>query len=339
MSMFRGCRVVMLLVIAAAVGCGSVGCGGSKPPPLPDAAVSTVPASPAGVFALSSTFELHVPSAAAPALETLLAATDSPDDPSRYLIDRMIATLPEGSVKKIATAAAPYVAAYLNARLVDLAPRFVPGIDGLATGLARIATHLGTVETLRVNADGTGSRVITAIRFDVNGTTKVVPLAAGGIADLAAGLRVTMDVTGRVGISEHEHALPYGAILRLGLDRAVAPSVEPTAGDLGGALGALLDCERLGSVIADRVGLGSPALYAGACRGTMTAIASEVDARLAAIDDTPLGIEVAGTAAGFDEDGDGVMDEMRAGIWTGAVYAGPDREPIDAASFTGAASR
>jgi hypothetical protein len=119
----------------------------------------------------------------------------------------------------------------------------------------------------------------------------------------------------------------------------VAPSVEPTAGDLAGALGALLDCERLGSVIADRVGLGAPALYAGACRATMTAIASEVDAELAAIDATPLGIEVAGTAAGFDEDGNGTMDEMRAGIWTGAVYAGSEREPIDAASFTGAASR
>jgi len=48
---------------------------------------------------------------------------------------------------------------------------------------------------------------------------------------------------------------------------------------------------------------------------------------LAAIDKTPLGIEVAGTAAGFDEDGDGTMDEMRAGIWTGAVYAGSEREP------------
>ena len=328
------CPVLISLALA-----GLAACGGSTPPAVPDAPPSTIPVNPVGVFALGSTFDLHVPAAAGPALETLLAATDSPDDPSRYLVDRMIATLPDGSVKKIASAAAPYVAAYLNARLTDLAPRFVAGIDGLATGLARIATHFGTVETLRVDDGGTGVRQITGLRFDVNGTTKVVPLSAGGLADLVAGVRVTLDVTGRLGISEHVHALPYGAILRLGLDRAVAPSVEPTAGDLAGALGALLDCERLGTVIADRVGIGSPALYGAACRATMTAIASEVDARLAAIDQTPLGIEVTGVAAGFDEDGNGTMDEIRAGIWTGAVYAGQDREPIDAASFTGAASR
>lgn len=318
---------------------GLAACGGSTPSPLPDAPPSTIPVSPVGMFTLSSTFDLHVPAAAAPALETLLAATDSPDDPSRYLVDRMIETLPDGSVKKIASAAAPYVAAYLNARLTELAPRFVGGIEGLATGLARIATHFGTVETLRVDEGGTGVRQISGVRFDVNGTTRVVLLSAGGITDFAAGVRVTLDAAGRLGISEHEHALPYGAILRLGLDRAVAPSVEPTAGDLAGALGALLDCERLGAVIAGRVGLGSPALYGAACRATMTAIASEVDSRLAAIDQTPLGIEVAGVAAGFDEDGNGTMDEIRAGIWTGAVYAGQDREPIDAASFTGAASR
>lgn len=337
MSCLHGvrCGALMAMVIA-----GLAACGGSTPAVAPDAAPpSTVPVSPVGTFAVISTFDLHVPAAAGPALATLLAATDSPDDPSRYLIDRMIDTLPEGSVKKIAVAAAPYLAAYLNARLVDLAPRFVAGIDGLATGLARIATHVGTVETLRVDPDGTGVRRITDLRFEVNSTTKVVALAAGGLAELAAAVRVTLDAAGRVGISEHEHALPYGAILRLGLDRAVAPSVEPTAADLAGALGGLLDCERIGSVIADRVGLGAPALYAAACRAAMTAIASEVDARLAAIDATPLGIEVAGTATGFDDDADGTMDELRAGVWTGAVFAGQDREPIDAASFRSESSR
>jgi hypothetical protein len=48
--------------------------------------------------------------------------------------------------------AAPYVAAYLNARLVEIAPRFVAGLDGIAAGVARIATHLGTLETLQIVA-------------------------------------------------------------------------------------------------------------------------------------------------------------------------------------------
>ena len=327
------CHALVSLAIT-----GLAACGGA-PPASGAAPPSTIPVSPVGVFAVTSTFDLHVPHAAAPALTTLLAATDGPDAPASYLVDRLIASLPDGKVKTLATAAEPYVAAYINTRLVDLAPRLVDGLDGLAAGLSRIATHFGTVETLRVDDGGTGVRTISGVRFEVGKAVTVAALADAGLADLAAGVRVTLDAAGNVGISEHEHALPYGAILRLGLDRAVAPSVEPTAGDLAGALGRLLDCDRLGGVIADRVGLGSAMLYGAACRATMTAIASEVDAQLAAIDRTPLGIEVAGTAMGFDGNGDGTMDELRGGRWTGAVYAGSDREPIDAGSFISATDR
>jgi hypothetical protein len=317
---------------------GLVACGG--PAPAPDAAPpSTVPTHPTGVFALASTFDVHLPAAAEPAIAVLTAATDGPDDPTRYLVDRMLASLPDGTAKTIAMTVAPYVAAYVNARLVDIAPRFVAGLDGIATGVARIATHFGTVETLRVADDGTGVRTITAVRFDVGRAATVVHLADAGLADISAAVRVTLDAAGRFTISEHAHDLPYGTILRLGVDRAVVPSVEPAAHDLAGALGTLLDCDRLGAVIADRVGLGSAALYGGACRAAMTAIASEIDAHLAAIDQTSLGIEVAGAATALDDTGDGVVDELRAGRWTGAVYSGPERVLIDAASFTGAAVR
>lgn len=328
------CHALLSLAIA-----GLVACGGAPPSLAPDAPPSTIPTNPVGVFAVTSTMDFHVPGAAAPALQALLAATDGPDDPARFVVDRLVALLPDGSVKTIADAAAPLVAAYINARLSELAPHLMTGLDGLAIGLARIATHLGTVETLRIDSGGTGIRTITGVRFEVGNAVTVVPLASAGLTDLAAGVRVTLDATGRVAISEHEHALPYGALLRVGLDRAVAPSVAPAAGNLAGALGALLDCERLGGVIANRVGLGSATLYGAACRAAMTALAAEVDAQLAAIDRTPLGIEVAGTAMGYDGNGDGVMDELVAGRWTGSVYTDSDREPIDAASFISETSR
>ncbi len=320
---------------------GLTACGEDSPRgPMPDAAgpPSTIPVSPAGTFTLSSTLDIHVPASAKPALAALTAAADGPDDPTRYLLDRMVTTLPDGA-KQIAAAAVPYVAAYVNARLADIAPRFVPGLSGLVAGMTRIATHLGTVETLRIDAGGNGTRTITGLRFELASAPVVVALAAVGMADLAAPVRVTLDAAGHLAIAEHQHALPYGALLRLGVDRAVVPSVQPGARDLAEALGALLDCTQLGRVIADRVGLGPAALYAGACQATMTAIASEVHAALAAIDGTPLAIAVAGTAAGFDREGDGAMDELRAGLWTGAVAAGSAREPIAAARGAGAAAR
>lgn len=324
----RCCGVSLALVVIA--------CGG--PPPAPDAALPALPTSPAGAFAVISTFDLRLPAAAQPAMAALTAATDGPDDPSRYVIDRMIDTLPEGTAKTVARTLAPYVAAYVNARLVELAPRFVSGLGGIATGLSRIATHLGTVERLQIDPGGTGVRTIQAVRFEVGGAVTVVHLADAGRADISAALRAVLDATGQVALSEHAHALPYGAILRLGLDRAVVPSVQPGAHDLAGALGALLDCARLGAMVADRVGLGSARLYGDACETAMTAIASEVDERLAAIDETALGIEVAGTVHAIDRDGDGAIDELTGGRWTGAVYTGQVRELIDAASFSGAAT-
>jgi hypothetical protein len=308
----------------------------SSPLPAPDAAPpSTVPTGPAGVFAVTSTLDLPVPSAAEPVIASLVAATDGPDDPMRYLVDRMIATLAEGTVKTIAGQAAPYVAAYLNERLADIAPRLVSGIAEIAGGLGRIAAHAGTIETLAIDGDGAAIRTITAARFDVGAAPTTVAFADGGMPDLVASTHVVLDATGQAAIGDHAYDWPYGAVLRLGLDRAVIAGVAPTAHDLATALAALVDCAALGALAADRIGLGSATLYRTACQAGMTAIASEIYARIAAIDETPLALELTGTAIGVDLDGDGTMDELRDGRWSGSLRAASSREPIDAARFTG----
>ncbi|HEY0989002.1 MAG TPA: hypothetical protein VGD80_18165 [Kofleriaceae bacterium] len=328
-ALFTWSVLVSLAVVAS--------CSGSPPAIAPDAAPppSTIPTSPAGVFALAGRFDVQVPAPAAPVIAALTAATDGPDDPARYLVDRMIATLPDGPVKTLAARVAPYVAAYLNARLADVAPRFVPGIDAMAAGLSRIASHLGTIETLRIDAGGAAVRTITGARFELGAAPIAVAFADAGLPDITVGLRVALDATGHLKLSQHAHPLPYGALLQLGLDRAVVISVEPTARDVASALGKLVDCERIGGLVADRVGLGSASLYAVACRAGMTAIASEIEAQIAAIDDSALGLEVTGTAIGFDSDGDGTMDELRSGSWTGSLYAAAARAPIATATFTG----
>jgi hypothetical protein len=328
------CSLVLVTLARLAGIAGLASCGPSSAPP-PDALGEAVPTSPAGRFALTSTFDVPVPPIAAPVIEALTAATDGPDDPSRYLVDRMIATLPDGTVKTIAAEAAPYVAAYLNARLAAVAPRFAPGIDAIAGGLDRVATHLGTTETLEIDASGAAIRTITGVRFELGSAVTSVRLADAGLGDLAVATHVALDATGRLAIGDHAHALPYGALLRIGLERAVIPGVEPTAHDLAGALAALLDCDQLGAVVAGRVGLGTAALYGTACRTAMTVIASQIDARLAAIAETPIVLEVTGAATGVDHDGDGTMDELRTGRWSGSLHAAGDGDPISAASFSG----
>lgn len=335
MSPSHRIHICSLISIALAL---LASCGPSAPAsaPAPDATPpSTIPTSPAGVFAITSSLDVQVPPVAAPVIATLTAATDGPDDPARYLVDRMIATLPDGPVKTVATQAAPYLAAYLNQRLSDIAPRFVAGIHALADGVSRIAGHLGTIETLQIDGSGAAIRTVTGARFEVGAAPITVRFADAGLADIAVGTHIALDSTGHVMIGAHAHGLPYGALLRLGLDRAVVAGVEPTARNLASALAALVDCDRLGALVADRIGLGPPTLYRAACRAGMTVIASEIDAHIAAIDDTPLALELTGSADGIDLDGDGSMDELRAGTWSGSLSSIASREPIAAASFRG----
>jgi hypothetical protein len=322
--------VVPMLAIA---GCGD-------PPVTPDASPpSTIPTSAAGAFELASRFDIQVPAAAAPAIATLTAATDGPDDPTRFLVDRMIATLPDGPVKILASQAAPYIAAYLHQRLVEIAPRLVEGLHAIGDGLSRIAGQLGTTETLQIAPGGDAVRTITGVRFEVGASAITVRFAEAGVADIALAVQVALDATGQLAISRHAHRLPYGALLRLGLDRAIVPSVEPAARDLAGALDLLVDCDRLAVLVADHVGIGSPALYRTACRAGMTAVAGEIDDCLAAIDRAELGLDLTGAATGVDLDGDGTMDELRDGTWSGAVTSAASREPIGAGRFTGGERR
>src|SRR5262245_22172447 len=104
MSLHRLASILVVLFVAAC----------ADDPMMPSADPVAVPIDPAGQFAVTSTFSLSAPPAAAvDVLGELTAATDGPDDPSRYLIDLMIERLPAGSTKTYAAAVAPYVAAYV----------------------------------------------------------------------------------------------------------------------------------------------------------------------------------------------------------------------------------
>jgi hypothetical protein len=332
----------IVLVLATA-------CSAAAPEqPAQDAAPAR-PLEPAGTYELVSTYSLAAPpDAAASVLDELLAATDGPDDPSRYLIDLMIAKLPEGRARTYATALAPYVAAYVNDRLAEVAPRFSAGVRALSVGLSRIAHRFGTLDELAIDAssDTAGTmaeatsgasrraawRTVTGLRFDLvqepdassgaeaPSTSVDVHFAPLGMPDTAAATQV-VHVGRSLLIDRHAIALPYTALLRLGFDFAVVPSVVAGTHDLARALGVLVDCDQLGALVADWVGIGSPSFYAGGCTLGLTALAARVYARIDAIDATSVALELAGTVHAADANEDAQLDTLSAGTWTGA-FAG-----------------
>ncbi|MEO8549951.1 MAG: hypothetical protein ABI678_08250 [Kofleriaceae bacterium] len=315
------------IVILAACASAEVSAPGDAAPP-----VSTVPTALAGTYDLAGTLDLQtLPAPAVELLDALGAATDQPDDPARYLVDRMVAALPAGTLKAVATGLAPYIAPYIQVEIDRLAPRFAPGIRQLASGLATIGHHMTPIERMIIARDGLATRALIGLQF---GPTPC-DLAANGAPDALAIARVAIDGEGKLALAGHKMQLPYGEMLRLGLDRAVIPSIDLSAGDLADALRDLVDCHALGATFSEHAGLGSPALYETACVAAMTGLASDVYRKIAAIDDAAFVLDVSGTAVGVDLDGDGAMDEVRSGAWTGtATYAGT-RGPLGVATFTG----
>jgi hypothetical protein len=291
---------------------GTTGCAEDPPDGKPDGA-SSKPLDPVGVYEIHSSYSLVAPpAAAAMSLAEIEAATDGPDDPARYLIDRLIVRIPEGHVQVVAAAVAPYLAAYVQRRMEMFAPGLGDGLRALADGVNRIARRFGTLETLTIGRDGRARRLIHGAR--VEGID--IPFAPLGLADVAAEADVTF-AGDKVRFGEHGADVPYGTLLHAALDRVVVGRVVTGATDLSAALVGIVDCDALGAIVSEYVGVGSPALYAGACRTALTHLAAEIYARLDAAGNARM--NVAGAATAIDVDGDGPADVIKSGTWSGTV--------------------
>jgi hypothetical protein len=287
-----------------------------------------------GTFSLRSNFSLSAPPPGpAQVLAELAAATDGPDDPSRYLVDKLVAKL-DGRTQLAAAAVAPYVAAYLQARIDTFAPELTDKLRMLADGVNQIGRRFGTTETLTIDDAGHATHVITGVGFDASGRAVDIAFAPLGMADVAMHTSVTIDNLSpgrdRVVIGEHAALVPYGAVLRLGLDRVVVPHVVQGALDLGDAFVKLVDCNALGAHVSDYLGVGSADLYAGACTVALMHLAAEIYDRL---DAPPVQLDIAGSARAIDADGDGPMDQIVDGNWTGSFAA----LPLGSSDFQGTA--
>lgn len=298
----------------------------------PDAPPSTIPSRIAGTYAVTGDFDLKtLPEPANDVLAELTAATDSPDDPARYLVDHMIEAMPDGAWKDLVSGFSAYVSPLLEAELDKFAPRFAPGIKLLVAGVNTVAHHVSTVERITIATDGSATRALIGLTL----ANTPVNFAAGGVADQLAVTRAQLDGEGTLALASHSMALPYGEMLKLALDRAVIPQLDFNATNLADALRDLVDCHALGTEFAAKATIGTPAMYEAACSAAMISLADRVYDRFAAIDVNALVFDVNGTATGLDLNGDGQMDRIADGVWAGSVTYGGVKGPLGLATFHG----
>jgi hypothetical protein len=299
-----------------------------------------------GTYALKSTYDLatNAPGRAGEVARAIIAATDDPDDPTSWLLDQAIAQIPNDRIRNFLAGVKPFVAQFLNDRLLDIAPDFVSTMVTIGNDFGQVSKSFGLDDTLVISksADGlTAVHTVTGARFKIDNVESSYPFRDYAISDVTInGVGVAVETSGKVTLASHKVPLAYGAVLRVALDGAIVPSIDPSATGLGQLFEHQVNCSRFGEAIDDYVreelgfSLGTAA-FSAACRAGMNAAATAIYSKIADLDGTALEFEIAGTARGLDKNGDHALDTIQSGAWTGTVSYGTTPAPLAGATFSG----
>ncbi len=349
MKRINDLRMIFALVLgAAAAGCaadpaddGGGGGDGGGDGGGGEVGEQERPLDAAGRYRLQSKLDIAsgAPGTAGEVINKIIEITDDPDDPTLWVVDQALAAMPSGWLKSTLQSAKPYVVGYLNDRILDLAPDFVPVAVQIANDLGQMAKGFGVNEVLEVTgAPGAYASKVTVVgaHFTIDGVESDHAFADHGAPEVVAEPAfVTLD-HGKLGVGDHQFALSYGAVLRLGLDAAIIPMIEPAAHSLHELFAAKVNCPLIGQAIAAVTPYGSASDYASYCTAGLNRGADYIYSKIATVNGVALEFGVAGTARAIDKDRDGSVDAILTGAWSGTLsYGGSTPAPLAGATFFG----
>lgn len=304
------------------------------PPPLPPLDVT-------GTYTVHSTFDLatNMPGTAGTVVNTVIQLTDTANgNPTRWLIDQILAKLPDGTVKSALSFAESLGVEFLNDKLLDFAPDFVVSMIQTGTDFGDLAKHFGLNETLTLTGSGTaytGVHTVTGVHFKLGNQEGDYAFANYHLPNVvASNVAVTMDETGQLTISAHSLPLAYGKLLRLGLDAVIIPALDSNAHDLNELFAHLIDCQKVADFITAKIIFGN-ALIKSACDLGLDAGANFVYSKIAEIDNSALAFGLNGTARAQDKNNDRKIDVIQTGAWSGTMTYGATPAPLSPSAFYG----
>lgn len=302
-------------------------------------------ADPSGRYSMRSKFDLatNAPGQVGSVVNTIIAATDQPDDPANWLM-ALVADEVGGFAGDLIDGSRPFIAGYLNDRLIQWAPDLVGTMVQLGNDFGQISRNFGTNEILDVTgAPGAyvATHTITGAHFEIDGMTSDHAFSAYGMADITVpGVGITLAGDGKLDIAAHMVPLSYGKILRIGVDEVLIPMLDPTAQNLAQLLQHQVNCPQVGVLIQNAVynatgfNIGSSVGTTG-CNAALVAAANKIYEQVEGIDGSALELGLTGTARARDTNNDRKIDVIQTGAWTGeATYAGTPA-PLAGATFYG----
>ncbi len=340
--MKRNLSMSLFLILGAA----AAGCAADAPGQDDDDVVTPpddmpVPLTPEGTFSVKSDFDVatNMPGTAGTVVNYFINATDDPDDPTKFIVEQVVAALPAGSIKNTLQGSIPFVAGYLNTKLLEVAPDFVTKIVEVGDAFGQVAHHFGTIEKLEITAAGAAIKTVQGLHFNIDSVDMDFHFADYGIMDVKVeGLQVMLAETGKLDIAPHKVPLKYGSLLKLAMNQAIIPMIDPSVTDLEGLLKKMINCQAVGRYIHERLDIGSPSTFEGACNTGLKLGSTAFYKALDNVDVAALEFGLTGTARGIDRNRDGKMDDIQTGLWTGEMNYSGTPAPITTARFFGTKS-
>lgn len=292
-----------------------------------------------GKYALTSSFDLasNMPGTVGTVLNAFIDATDGPDDPTRYIVDKLCAQL-SGTAQSVCTGASAGLSGYLNDRLFDVAPDFVKTIKDVGNKFGQVAKNFGTLSQLEIGANGATTHTMTGVHFKIDTTELDFAFTDYNLQNVVAtGITTTIDNIGRVAVTEHKMPLSYGKVLRLALDEMIIPMIDPSATDLKSLLTNQVNCQAVGQYVYEYLDILSPSTFQSACTAGLTAASGLIYNYVDGINASALEFDFSGTAKGIDNTGDKKVDKITTGKWGGNISYAGSPAPLSTATFFGAA--
>ncbi|MBA2544707.1 MAG: hypothetical protein H0V17_34000 [Deltaproteobacteria bacterium] len=337
----RNLSITLLLGLVATTGCAADAQGDDPADPNDPADPDDpqpVPTSPEGTFAMTSTFDVatNAPGTPGTVANYFINATDDPDDPTKFILDELIKAMPDGSAKNFLTNSTGFVSGYLNDRLLDIAPDFVAKLIDMGDAFGQVTKNFGTSEVLVIDAGGKATKTIKGLKFKIDNVDMEFPFADYSIEETKIeNLTVTLSPTGQIAISQHTVPMKYGQVLRLAIDQAVIPMVDPASSNLGEVLKGLVNCQAVGQYVFEAIDFGSPSTFESACNSGLTAAGGALYKALDNMDSAALQFNLTGAARGVDKNQDGKMDDIQTGLYTGELSYAGSPAPLAGAKFFG----
>lgn len=297
-----------------------------------------VPLTAEGTYSIVSEFDIaaNMPGTAGQVVNQIIDATDSPDDPTHWILDQLIAQLPDGSIKNNLQGAVPFVAGYLNDRLLEVAPDFVVTLRDLGNKFGQLARNFGTLDKLEIGANGQAVKTVTGVHFEVDNLELDYAFADYGIMDVSVpGVSISLDQTGRLAIGEHQVPLAYGKVLRIALDEMVIPLINPSAVTLEDLLKDVVNCKAVGKYVYEAIDIGSASTFESACLTGLAAGSNAIYTQLGKVDAVALEFGLTGVAKGVDKNRDGKLDQIQTGAWSGTLSYSGTSAPLARGTFAG----